>query len=81
MTHPSTLMAIMNIATMYTDGLKDFSKGEDMVRFPLDGSERSLGKDHAHTKDCAYNLNIILEEMGRHDEKAALETIYPEPGI
>ena len=37
-----------------------------------------MGKDHEGTKRCARNLNILPEEMGRLDEKAALEKIYPE---
>ena len=51
---------LINIATVYMDGLKDFSKGEETTRLALDGYERSLGKDHAHTKRCARNFAILL---------------------
>eukprot|EP00518_Triparma_eleuthera_P016242 CAMPEP_0197558154 /NCGR_PEP_ID=MMETSP1320-20131121/18564_1 /TAXON_ID=91990 /ORGANISM="Bolidomonas sp., Strain RCC2347" /LENGTH=62 /DNA_ID=CAMNT_0043119435 /DNA_START=1 /DNA_END=186 /DNA_ORIENTATION=- len=38
-THPSTLNTIMNMATAYTVGLKDFVKAEVMYRQALDGYE------------------------------------------
>ena len=80
-THPSTLMTTMNMSITYKDGLKDFMKAEEMNRQALDGYERSLGKQHEHTKTTAKNLNILLEKMGKLEDKAALEKIYPESGL
>ena len=70
----------MNMATTY-NGLKDFAKAERMYRQALDGYERSLGKEHEYTKECARNLNILLEKMGKLEDKEALEKIYPESGL
>ena len=80
-THPDTLDTIYNMALTYGDGLGDRVKEEEMYRQALDGYERSLGKQDERTKTCARNLNIILEHMGRFDEKAALEDSYPESGL
>ena len=46
----------MNIATVNMDGLKDFTKAEEMYRLALGVYERSLGKEHEDTKRCARNL-------------------------
>eukprot|EP00518_Triparma_eleuthera_P019087 CAMPEP_0197547164 /NCGR_PEP_ID=MMETSP1320-20131121/1577_1 /TAXON_ID=91990 /ORGANISM="Bolidomonas sp., Strain RCC2347" /LENGTH=70 /DNA_ID=CAMNT_0043106875 /DNA_START=30 /DNA_END=242 /DNA_ORIENTATION=+ len=70
----------MNMGNTYAD-LKDFAKAEEIFRQVLDGYERSLGIAHKKTKSCARNLNILLEEMERTEEKAALEAIYPESGM
>ena len=59
-THPSTLMTIMNMAIVYQEGLKDFTKAELMYRLALDGSERSLGKEYEDTKRCATNMAILF---------------------
>ena len=80
-THPETLMTIMNMAGTYKDGLKDFVKAEKMYRQALDGRERSLGKEHEKTKNCVRNLNILLESLGRLEDKAALEVVYQESGL
>ena len=37
-------------------GLKDFTKAEELYRLALDGFDKSLGKDHQETKNCAANL-------------------------
>ena len=58
--------------------MKDYVKAEEMYRLALDGNEKAFGKDHECTKRCARNMNILLEDMGRLDEKAVLEKIYPE---
>ena len=70
-THPQTLMTTMDTASLKMDGTKDFAKAEEMYRRALDGHEKSLGKDDGETKKCAGNLKILLENMGRLDEKAA----------
>ena len=60
-THSDTFDTIMNMAIVYKDGLKDFTKAEEMYRLSLDGYERSsLGKDHEETKRCARNLARLL---------------------
>ena len=58
-THPDTLKTIMNMATVCMEGLKDFTKAEEMFRIALDGYEKSLGKDHESTKICVRNLSIF----------------------
>ena len=80
-THPDTLRTIMNMACMHQVRMKDFAKAEEMYRRALDGNEKSLGKDHEDTERCARNMNILLEDMGRLDEKAVLEKIYSESGL
>ena len=45
---------------VYTDGLKDFIKAEEMYRLALDGNEKSLGKDHKNTKECAFNFAFLV---------------------
>ena len=76
-THPSTLMTIENMANAYTNA-KDFTKVEDMYRLALDGYEKSLGKGHQRTKDCAFNMHLLFEQTGQHREKAELESVYPK---
>ena len=71
-THLETLLTTMNMASTYTGGSKYFTKVEDTFRHALDGYEKSPGKDHELTKTCVRNLNTLLGEMGRLDEKAAL---------
>ena len=80
-THPDTVDTIMNMAIVYKAGLKDFAKAEEMYRVALDGYEKSLGKAHEDTKHYARNLNILLEDAGRHEDKAKLEKLYPESGL
>ena len=48
-----------------------------MFRFALDSYEKSLGKDHEDTKDCARNLFILLEMMGRQTDLHKLLSAYP----
>ena len=77
-THPMTLRTIMNMASTYQVGLKDFTRAEEMFRLALDGFERSLGKDHEHTKDCARNLALLLAQELRDKEKTReLAKEYP----
>ena len=64
-THPSTLVIIMNMAIVFMDRLKDFTKAEDMFRLAVDGYKKSLGKDHVSTKRSARNLAIMLRDQGR----------------
>ena len=71
-THPHTLGTIMNMAAVYGDGLGDRVKDEEMLRLALDGYEKSLGKDHEDTKECARNLAILLKKMRRLKEKVEL---------
>ena len=52
------------MANMYSGGFKNYTKAEEMYRHALDGYEKSLGKDHEHTKRCARNLAIVLEGIG-----------------
>ena len=54
-THPDTLRTVMNMANAYQDVTKDFTKAEEMYMLALDGYERSLGKEHKRTKECAKN--------------------------
>ena len=58
-THLDTLATIMNMVGVYTEGLEDFAKAEEMTRLALDGFEKSLGKGHKDTKDCARILAIL----------------------
>ena len=68
-THRSTLMTLMNMATMYMEGLMDYPKAQEMYKSALNGYERSLGNEHKDTKICARNLNVFLEKTGIFDEK------------
>ena len=58
-THPDTLSAIVNMASTYQQGVKDFAKAEELYRFALDGFEKSLGKDHEETKNLAMGLTRL----------------------
>ena len=73
-------MTITNMGMVYMEGWKDFARAEEMAWLALYGHEKSLWKDHEHTKDCARNLNI-LEKMEKLEEKAALEENYPRSGL
>ena len=68
-THPDTLDTIYNMANTYCDGMKDFTKAEEMFRQALDGRERSLGKEHESTKRCAANLAILYFQGAPSKEK------------
>ena len=59
-THPDTLATTVNMANTYMEGLKDFTKAEEIYRLALDGREKALGKGHEDTKKCASNLAILL---------------------
>ena len=76
-THPDTLMTIMNMAIVYKK-TENFAKAEDMYTQALDGHEKSLGKDHADTKNCARNLAILLDTFGtrKKDLRKVLDA-YP----
>ena len=50
--HPDTLGTVMNMGNVFMEGLKDFTKAEEMYRLALDGRKKSLGKDHECTKRC-----------------------------
>ena len=76
-THPSTLDTIMNMASTYMEGLKNFAKAEKMYRQALDGFERSLGKEHDKTKRCAGNLAVLLGQKGEKDKMRELVKVYP----
>eukprot|EP00518_Triparma_eleuthera_P007253 CAMPEP_0182487048 /NCGR_PEP_ID=MMETSP1319-20130603/47705_1 /TAXON_ID=172717 /ORGANISM="Bolidomonas pacifica, Strain RCC208" /LENGTH=132 /DNA_ID=CAMNT_0024689157 /DNA_START=427 /DNA_END=825 /DNA_ORIENTATION=+ len=76
-THPDTLNTIMNMAITYEEGLEDFPKAEEMFRLALDGYERSLGKVHKGTKNCAFNLARLIDEQGRQDDLKKVLTAYP----
>ena len=61
-THPDTLVTITNMAGVYADGLKDYTKAEEMLTLALDGNEKSLGMDHESTKKRARNLGVLLAQ-------------------
>ena len=68
-THPDALATIMNMATVYMEGSKVFTKAEELYRQALDGYEKSLEKDHKDTKKCARNLAILLVVALKDKEK------------
>ena len=77
-THPSTLMTIMNMASTYDVGLKDFSKAEEMFKLALDGYEKALGKENEDTKRCAKGLAIFYITGAPSKEKLRkVVTDYP----
>ena len=67
----------INMAITYEVGLKS----EEIRRLALDGYEKAPGNDDEDTKKCARNLNILLETMGRFEDKQELEKTYPESGL
>ena len=77
-THPNTLGTIMNTVKVYMLGLKDSMKTEELYRRALNACEKSLGKDRERTKDCVYNLNILLRKNDKDKKDDALEEQYPE---
>ena len=76
-THPSTLDTIMNMASTYMEGLKDFVKAEKMYRQALDGFERSLGREHDKTKLCAVNLAVLLGQKGEKEKMREHVKVHP----
>ena len=44
-------------------------------------NEHSLRKENESTNRCAQNLNILLVETKKLDEKVEFEKIYPESGM
>ena len=65
-------MTVMNIATIYNDGLKEYEKAEELYQRALKGYEAQLGKDHDYTKDSARNFRICLKLSGN---SAGLEAL------
>ena len=77
-THPETLMTIVSMAIVYEDGLEDSTTAEETHRLALDGHEKSLGKDHKDTNNCACGLGILLARKMKDKEKTrALVAEYP----
>ena len=69
---------MVNMGSIYRDGLKDYTKAEEMYRHALVGCEKSLGKDHEHTKICAKNLLILYPDSMKSIEKTReLAKCYP----
>mmetsp|Transcript_14880 Transcript_14880/g.29649 ORF Transcript_14880/g.29649 Transcript_14880/m.29649 type:complete len:85 (-) Transcript_14880:51-305(-) len=67
----------MNMAKTYRDGLTDYVKAEEMYRQALDGREKSLGKEHEHTKGCARILAVLLGHKREKEKTRALIKVYP----
>ena len=49
-----------------------------MYRLAQDGYEKSMGKDHVHTKEYARNLARLLEMMGRQTDSQKVLIAYPQ---
>ena len=78
-THPDTLRTIKNMAGVCV-GFEDFVKAEEMQRLALDGYEKSLGKDHKHTKWCAWNLAVLLAQSSK-DRRNMRELVREYPHL
>ena len=77
-THLDTLMTITNIATLYTEGLKDFPKEEEMCRLAPDGYERLLVKDADEPKGCARKMvRLHVIDQQDKDKATAMVKAYP----
>ncbi|GMH92246.1 hypothetical protein TL16_g12290 [Triparma laevis f. inornata] len=74
--HPDTLGTVMNIANIYKR-MEDYGKAEELYQRALMGYEAQLGIDHKHTKICARNFSICLEDSGNSKRLAGLEEAYP----
>ena len=59
-------MGIVILTTVHKNGLEDLAKAEELYRLALDGLEKSLGKDHEHTKSCA---KIQFTEPARAEKR------------
>ena len=70
----------MNMATIYSNGLKNFPQAEEMYKRALDGKEKSLRKDHVSITECARNLACIYQasEMNSKPLMAELVKKYPD---
>ena len=77
-THLDTLMTIMNMAGAYMDGLKDFTKAEEVLMRALDGYERLLGKDSQETKTCAKNV-ARLQVVSKPDKHKLRDIVKSYP--
>ena len=62
-THPSTLAAVMNIASAY-ENLKEHGKAKELYQRALEGFGAQLGKDHVDTNACAFNLGSCYANSG-----------------
>ena len=60
---------------VYKNGLKDFTKVEEMYRLSLDCYEKSLGKDNKYAKNCARNLATLLK--AKEDKEKTSEVVAP----
>lgn len=76
-THPITLGAVMNIATVYHGGLKDYVKAGELYERALEGREAQLGKHQESTMACALNYKMSLEESGNNEKLEELLIAYP----
>ena len=75
-THYSTVATIEGMARVHMDGLKVFTKAEEMYRLALDRYEKTMGKDHFVTKRCAMDLiRMLRAQGGRMISKRSLATI------
>ena len=52
----NTLKSVYNIAGVYSRGLKNYEKAEELYQRALEGYEAQLGRDHEDSKSCAKNL-------------------------
>ena len=71
----NTLKSVYNIAGVYSRGLKNYEKAEELYQRALEGYEAQLGKDHVHTKGCARNLANSFAKAG---EKLKLRKIIDD---
>ncbi|GMH75762.1 hypothetical protein TrLO_g2658 [Triparma laevis f. longispina] len=68
--HLETLTTVINIANVYTMGMRNYGNAEELY-------EAQLGKDHQRTKMCAMNFRICLERNSNSERLTALISSYP----
>ena len=74
-TRPDTLMTIMNTAITFMDGLKDFTKAEEMYSLALDGHEKSKGT-RGHEDVCEeIGLLILPNSSFKGESKGTCERV------
>ena len=62
--HTSTLDAVNNLGTLYTDQGK-LSQAQEMYMRALEGKEKALGAEHTSTLDTVNILGILYADQGK----------------
>ena len=69
--HPSTLLTVNNLGSLYRDQGK-LDQAEVMLQRALQGYEKALGPEHPETLVIANNLGTLYSDQGKLDQAEAM---------